>query len=321
MDAQDGYFLGLLTGDGGLTRAVAFTTADAELLDALRMHAGRFGASVRPRRNDPLTYDVVGKCGINPVLTWLRELHVAGKKSVHKSVPGAVLSAASTTVLAFLAGMLDTDGTARATTHRVINWSSGSEQLAREMQHLLMRFGVRAVLSRVTTNFATFAWHVNVFSAEQHRLVADLLTPHMHLSRKRDLLLELAEQERVEKRNVDTIPRTPALHALILSEKARLFAEWPRYNDTRSGYYDGSKLFRRSGRIGRMVLRRLGSAWGSEDLMKEADTWIQWDRVVSLNDVGPKMCYQVHTDATDDNYVCEGLVLGAKPTRCPERRV
>ena len=315
MSPDRGYFLALLLGDGGLTKGVSFTKTDQELIDAVRRGAELFGASFHPRKNDPITFDIVGvrgKRGSNPVLNWLRELGVAGKKSVEKFVPEAVLTASRDTVRAFLAGMLDTDGTAQARTHRVISWSTGSERLARELQHLLMRCGVRGIVSWHATNFETVGWSVAVYSAEQHRLVCDLLTPFMHLSRKRNLLLDLAEQERLEKRNVDTIPRTDALHSLILSEKARLGAEWPRYNQTRSGYYDASKLFRRSGRMGRHVLRVLASSWGSEALQKEADTWIQWDRVMSVDAIGIQPCQTltVEHDDGNPNFVCEGFVLG-----------
>jgi hypothetical protein len=315
MDATRSYFLALLLGDGGLTHGVSFTKTDHELVDAARRGAALFGASFHPRKNEPITYDIVGikgKRGSNPVLNWLRELGVAGKKSVEKFVPQAVLATPPDTVLAFLAGMLDTDGTASARTHRVISWSTGSERLGRELQHVLMRVGVRGVVSRKRTNFNTIGWTVSVYSAEQHRLVCDYLSPYMHLSRKRVLLLTLADGERLEKRNVDTIPRTDALHALILSEKTRSGAGWPQYHEGHEGRYNEAKLFRRSGRISRHVLRWLADWFDSEPLRREAATEIQWDRVTEVEQVGTRRCYMftAPNDDGDANFVCEGFVVG-----------
>jgi len=111
---MDPYALGLLLGDGGLSRKTPrFTTADPELLLALEMnvngiearHLGRvdYQLRIRPGRSG-------GVAVANPLTASLRGLSLMGARSGTKFVPDLYLFNSPDVRLAVLQGLLDTDG-------------------------------------------------------------------------------------------------------------------------------------------------------------------------------------------------------------------
>lgn len=312
LQVPDAYFLGVLIGDGNFTRnEVQFTTADHEIREAVGVAATRFGAEV-VMGSRSIEYRITGpersyeeRRGGNPVLNWLRELGIAPGSAHTKHIPYAIWTSSAQSLAAFLAGLLDTDGGIES---KCVSWSSVSETLARDIQNAFLRFGIKAKLRSKITNFGTVAWIVSVYSTEQHRLLAEYVAPHLQLTRKRDALLTLSERQGVEKRNVDSIPYTDELFQLILREKGN--KPWPRLNDTRTGYFSVGKLFRRTNRISRSLLRWLANEWESVELLKIADSDLQWEQIESIESIGRKQCYDVCIrDGQDPNYVAEGFII------------
>ena len=113
---MDPYALGLLLGDGCLTRTTtpAFATEDPELAQAL--HDALDGVEVEPKSpgNDVLSNPNGPRRGgvmvTNPVTAVLRELDLAGMTSGTKFVPDVYLRNAPEVRIALLQGLLDSDG-------------------------------------------------------------------------------------------------------------------------------------------------------------------------------------------------------------------
>ena len=305
MSPEDGHFLGLLVGDGNYTRSeVQFTNKDPELISAMNEHTARWSTHLT---NQPgsIEYRIVGeehKVGGNPVLNWLRDLGVHGHKSNAKFVPEEIFRTSKATISAFLAGLFDTDGTVGS---KATSWSTASRELAGDILHLLMRFGIRGRIQEVRTNFETLAYIVSVYSKEQHKLLYAALSPYLRLSYKKNGMERLSRLNIIEKRNVDGVPFTEGLLQKILSAKGD--RQWPKLW---TGKFSVGKLFRRSGKISRALLTKLADSFESLELEKAADTDIIWEKIESIEDIGVKPCYDIMIlDGKDPNFIVEGFVV------------
>jgi replicative DNA helicase len=150
--------LALLIGDGSISRSQAspqLTAALPEVVSTARQAAAWYGVELRiaGEAGQATTYRFSAgyRGGIeNPVTAMLRRHDVWGCDAHHKRVPSAVMQLPRKRLARFLNRLFATDGTAwvaRAGYAR-IGYSTVSEQLARDVSHLLLRFGVRAKLRR-----------------------------------------------------------------------------------------------------------------------------------------------------------------------------
>ena len=154
--------LGHLIGDGcTLPRhAIQYTTRDLDLAEKVsELAESSFGSALAPRIvREHRWYQVYlasaerlthGKQ--NPVARWLRDLGIFGLRSYEKRVPDLMFSQGSRIVACFLRHLWATDGCIRApsgnTRHPAIYYASSSERLARDVQALLLRLGINAILT------------------------------------------------------------------------------------------------------------------------------------------------------------------------------
>src|SRR5262249_44259286 len=113
---------------------------------------GRLSAALAvPREN------LIARCAAgddphlrNPLTEWLRHLGLWGKDAHEKTVPPLVFRLTRSQLTLFLNRLFATDGwaTVLAEGNGQIGYGTVSEQLARQVQHLLFRFGIIASLRR-----------------------------------------------------------------------------------------------------------------------------------------------------------------------------
>jgi phosphate starvation-inducible protein PhoH and related proteins len=139
LDPEFAYFMGLLTGDGCLTRPnkVLISSADEQIVDAFHAMASRFKLHVF--RNGPSRYDYV--IGSSQLYQLLKHLGMSTGGAYSKHIPRSILVAPEEQVTAFLRGLFDTDGTIEKR-DGVITLSSVSERLIREVHIVLLNFGI-----------------------------------------------------------------------------------------------------------------------------------------------------------------------------------
>lgn len=124
---MDPYLLGLLLGDGGLSRdSVKFTNVDPELIAAMR-------SGFEVSNYEGIDYGVKGATPI------IRALGLLGKNSYNKFIPESYLLAGATQRLELLRGLMDTDGSIGI--NGAMEFSSVSEQLADGVMFLIASLG------------------------------------------------------------------------------------------------------------------------------------------------------------------------------------
>lgn len=115
------YTLGVLLGDGDISRSVTFASIDQEVVDRVEketpntLKIAKHGASIsygisanRPSLKDHRGFNLGGN---NPYLNELRNLGLSGSDSFSKFIPDCYLSETPQNRLALLQGLMDTDGT------------------------------------------------------------------------------------------------------------------------------------------------------------------------------------------------------------------
>lgn len=146
-----GRFLGYLIGDGGYSKAgrITFTKDDSALME-------HYVDLVKQLFD---TVPQIFPAGISPnclcaninsinLTRFLRYIGLTPCKGSNKTIPRIIYQSSKETMANFLGGLFDTDGHVR-NDMKVISYSSNSEKLIKQIQVLLMRFGILSRKSRI----------------------------------------------------------------------------------------------------------------------------------------------------------------------------
>lgn len=290
--------------------------ADRSTLDDLAAAAGVSvptvrahldGRSVRPataaavdRACDALAW----RADRTAVTTRLVEAHGLRHLAVDKRVPEAVFSLPNDQLATFIGCLWATDGwvTEAGVGPAEIGFASASEQLARDVAHLLLRFGIVARIDHKPNDHAG-AWTVAVRDADQVIVFATTFVVPDKQDKARRLAAHVASVDggRAE---VHTFP----------------VAVWDLVDAARPAGLSWPELFRRAGlrpdkqqrdrtrRPTRLRVRALAEALGDPHLLALADGAVGWDPVVAVEPAGRERTYDIEV-TPHHNFVADDVVV------------
>jgi replicative DNA helicase len=260
---------------------------------------------VTPEELAPHGLAAIRRSGRNPLTLWLEEMGLWKKDAHAKFIPAVVFRLTRPLLALFLNRLFATDGWAcvRAEGPRQIGYATVSERLARQVQHLLLRFGIIGALKRRNVSYRGTrrrAWQVIITDQEAIRCFTD----DIGIFGKEDALARVREAStrHTYKPTRDTIPRFI----------------WGRLNQAR-GRESWASLARRIGLgehanmhvgrrdLSRNRLARLAAVLGDEQLGQLAGSAIYWDEILAIEPVGLKQVYDLtipHTHNFVANDVC-----------------
>ena len=241
----------------------------------------------------------------NPLVSWLDQLTLWGKGAAEKSVPAAVFSLRGDLVALFINRLFATDGwaTVLASGQAQLGYASVSERLARQIQHLLLRFGVIASLRKRMARYREErrpVWQLDITDARSISTFA---------------------------REIGIFGKEAALDAAVRAVDAKRYQTnrdlvpvgvWDRIERAKGGE-SWSSLARRAGIAGwtnihvgeralsRDRLSKLADALGDGELRSLAASDVYWDEVVSIEPLGLKQVYDLTVPGTHNfvaNDVC-----------------
>lgn len=192
-------YLGYLVGDGCLTRdnLIGFTNIDKDILDNFFNFSFKyFGVDYIKRKegrneNDYLIYD--------KYLRKYLELLGFGKCNAHnKVIPDCIMSAPKEIVSAFIRGLFDTDGTVD---DRVISYTTVSEKLSKQLQVLLLNFGIVSKRSYHTDKKGFHHYNIDITCEN-----ADIYMKEIGFSCKRKEARGTKLTQKFHNTNIDIIP-------------------------------------------------------------------------------------------------------------------
>ncbi len=211
LDEELSYLLGVLTGDGCLTfkNRVILSSADPEIIEAFNQMARKFGLHVfKNGANRP--YDRI--IASSQLYQLLLHLGLSNGKAGTKRIPSAILRAPESTVVAFLQGLFDSDGTV-SRRDGYPQFSSVSKQLVDEVQLLLLNFGILANERPKWTWYRDerrLSHQLEMTGPDADRFFQEI---GFRLSRKQSL-----SQQRPHNTNIDLIPYVAGLIRSAVSE-------------------------------------------------------------------------------------------------------
>ena len=218
-----------------------------------------------------------------------------GHRSADKRVPSFVWRGPLGMKLAFLQSAFEGDGSVRLSTRSSIriSYSTRSEQLARELQLLLLEFGVVAT---VRCQRSTGEWQLSIRNRRDVRIFAEHVGFY---SAKRSLLADLLDAVPVASRAMSS-DHVPFVAEYIRTHAGRGGREWlAKRNIDR---------FERWERYGDEILGRFNNPSIAPVVAPLIDPGFYYATVRSVTDAGLREVYSLRVDTDEHVFVAGGFV-------------
>ena len=241
----------------------------------------------------------------NRLTRWLESLGLWGKTACEKFIPEPIFTLRRDELACFLNRLFATDGwaTVLASGQAQLGFCSTSERMARQMQHLLLRFGVIASLRRRLVKYGGDrppAFQLDITDAESIRAFDEeigIFGKEAALAKVRAALARKKYQT-----NRDLIPAGVWRHI----DAARQGATW-RSIGLGMGLTDDSNLHVGRRALSRRRLAAFARALGDSRLHDLATSDVYWDEIVSIEPRGLGRVYDLTIPGTHNfvaNDVC-----------------
>ena len=302
--------LGYFVGDGGLSgNAPEFTNIDAEIVADFKDAVASHFPTCHVRQHGP-HYVVSGFHKLlgpyswqpNPVICWLKEFSLWGKKSEAKRFPEAAWRWDKETLREFIRGLMSCDGSIFRTQNGRprVEFSVASEGLAKDMHHAFVRFGIVARLYRKSER----CWRVQVTDSES------VATYQREIGWIGEKAARFQPDLAVFRRNTGHLP--VAVWKMVGQAAAMQGLGWSTLAVLSGERAHTSKFETYNPRTNHgLSQRRLGifndvlQDWWLSEL---ANPELYWDRIVSIEPTGEHQVYDLAVPS-GANFVAEDVLL------------
>jgi replicative DNA helicase len=242
----------------------------------------------------------------NPIHDWFRELGIEYRGAHDKRLPSALFSATDAEVCSFLRHLWATDGCvwpARGKSPAKVYYASSSRELADGVALLLSRLGIVARIRQVEKTGYKPGYHVIVADTPSLRVFCERVGVH---GRRGEAVRELAAQlaGRPVNTNVDTVPL--GVWELVKAERVRAGLTERQFQAAIGTSYCGTTLHKSC--PSRERLMRCAEVLDSDSLREIASSDLFWDKVVSIEPLGPQPVYDATIKETH-NFIANGINL------------
>jgi replicative DNA helicase len=299
--------LGALISDGNLTASTPrFCFGhDSMILDEVVGAAEAMGLRLSTLEGPATATIAAGRGKPNPLTELLRRHGLWGKRSGDKFVPEMIFQAPNADIARFLGAMYACDGHIYASdTLNQIGYTTISEQLARDVQHLLLRLGINARIRKLKRDVYE---GTGVVAREVLITGQDGLLEFCRQVRVYGKTAKLAQVvERLftvrAKTNVDTLPR----EAWNLVAGAKGDLSW-RQLSVQAGYPASHNWHAGTRGLSRPRMAQLAEVLDDPTLHRLAVSDVWWDEVESIEHIGDEETYDLQVEG-DANFVAGDLI-------------
>jgi replicative DNA helicase len=247
----------------------------------------------------------------NPLTQWLDGHALWGKLASEKRIPDAIFRLPKPQLALFLNRLFACDGSAYVLGGRqsIISYASSSRELARDVQHLLLRFGVLARLEHRRVRYDDAhrdAWELVISHQASQRSFIDaigIFGKEEQIERARTLLA--AKQEHA---NADSLPEAACDYVLALKGTAT----WPEIFARKAMPCPDELNMHLSGQSRRLLSRSrarfFADLFDDRYLKDLADSDLYWDTIVAIESTGHKQVYDLTVPDTH-NFVAEDVLV------------
>jgi replicative DNA helicase len=237
-------------------------------------------------------------------------MDIFGLRSYEKRVPDVVFAQPSTGIARFLRHLWSTDGCINLSQgqkhYASIYYASSSMELARQVQSLLLRLGINAMLSRhPQIGKGRDQYHVSVTGKfDVERFIAQIGALSQNKMAHQVAIVDYMAT-RPANTNRDVLPReiwriyaVPAMQAASITTRQMQAAL--------GNAYCGTGLYKQN--LSRERANRLAQVVRSEQLTKLAHSDVYWDEIISIEPDGEADVYDLTVDELH-NFVAGDIVL------------
>ena len=242
----------------------------------------------------------------NALMRWFEELGLRGCGAKDKFVPEVVFKAPQGEVASFLNCLFATDGwaTVLATGQAQLGYCTVSERLARQVQHLLLRFGVIASLRERRIKYKDSrreAYQLNITDAESIRSFIS----GIGIFGKEEAIGRIKETLEHKRPHVnrDLIPR----EAWKFVDEARNGASWASLARG-MGFEPGHNFHFGTRALSRERIYSFAEALEDQRLRSLAESDVYWDEIVSIEYLGGQQVYDLTVPETH-NFVANDICV------------
>ena len=281
--------LAYLIGDGCLTKTCPeFTNSNPLLQDDFTLAVSSF-------KNSP-----------NALTLWLQKLNLWGKDAHSKTIPQLIFTLQPTLVALFLNRLFATDGwaTVLKSGQSQLGYATVSEKLARQIQHLLLRFGIIASLKYRLVKYKSQhrqVWQLDITDAKSIKNFIDEIGI-FGKDKAVSAVREAISQKRYQT-NRDLIP----LEIWQELKQAKGEESWVALAK-RSGIKGYRNIHVNKRALSRERLFKLAYALGNIPLQNLATSEIYWDEIVSIEAIGKQQVYDLTIPETH-NFVANDICV------------
>jgi replicative DNA helicase len=313
--------LGHLIGDGCTlpTHAMQYTTREKDLAELVaNLAVVVFGEDINPRISPERRWYQVYLSStrrhthnVHSAMTdWLRKMNAYGLRSFEKHVPAQVFEQSDEAICVFLRHLWATDGSIQLVKGKKIRpiayYATSSLQLAWDVQSLLLRLGINAILRRVSQNGkGRDQLNVIVTGKSDLEIFARKIGAVGEYKQRRLAEIQAHIDGRETNTNRDVLPHeiwrkyvVPAMQNIGMTTRRMQAAIETQYCGT--GLYKQNVSRERAARVAKVVQ--------SSDLTKLAESDIYWDSIVSIESAGEEQVFDL-TVPGHHNFVANNIIV------------
>ena len=262
--------------------------------------------SIKPQQLAPEEVSTISQSKPNALTLWLKELGLWGKNAHQKAIPALVFTLQPRLIALFLNRLFATDGWATVLTsgQSQLGYATVSQKLVRQIQHLLLRFGVIASLKRRSVKYRherRQVWQLDITDAKSIKIFLDDIGIFGKEAACDRVSYTIANRK--YQTNKDLIP--VAIWKKIAEAKGK--EAWTSLAK-RAGIKGYSNIHVGKRALSRERLFKLAYALDDLPLQNLATSEIYWDEIVSIEHVGEKQVYDLTIPDTH-NFVANDICV------------
>jgi replicative DNA helicase len=249
----------------------------------------------------------------HPITDWYNKLGLNRVRGGKKEIPAAVFQSGDEGIKLFLRHLWATDGNISWKKLKgrkpagAIYYSSTSEKLVYQVQHLLLRLGVlSSVRSRDDKRSKNYSklFSVHVQGAGEQLKFLRLIGCY---GKRGEIVPDLIDKlEKINQNlNNDVIPKE-VWELVVRPAKRSSGHTWREFADELGMSYCGSSLFRNGVSRERMI--RINAVLGDETSKNLAESDLYWDKIVSIEKVGVEEVYDVTVEGAH-NFIADDVLV------------
>jgi len=246
----------------------------------------------------------------HPITNWFKELGIGLVRSYEKKVPEAVFSCDKIKIALFLRNLWSTDGNLswKKMKDRIpvgnIYYSTSSEEMAGQIQHLLLMLGIQSSIGLSKKQGYRNMYSVRVQGSQNQLKFLELVGI---ADRRKEIIPEIIKKLKsiVPNPNNDIIPKE--VWKLIINPiREESAISWRDFSDKINTSYCGTTLLKRG--VSRQRMIKIYNALENEKLLQLADSGVYWDKIVSIQELGEEDVYDASVDSTH-NFVANDIIV------------